>query len=489
MKLKDLLLGVKTRSITGPQDIQCMDVCIDSRNVAAGSVFVALIGSQSDAHNFIPDVIQRGASVVVCSQLPSVLPESVCFVCVEDTHEALGWISSNWYGRPSDKLTLVGVTGTNGKTTIATLLYDLFRALGHRVGLLSTVCNYVDGQVFPSTHTTPDALSLNALLAKMLQAGCSHVFMEVSSHAAEQRRIAGLSFDGGIFTNITRDHLDYHGTFERYLAAKKRFFDDLPKNAFAITNADDRNGKIVLQNTKASRYDYSTQRMADFRAKVLENHLEGMMLEINKKEVSVQFIGRFNVSNLLAIYAAACLLGQDPDAVLLTMSMLKPVSGRLEFMQSPTGFISIVDYAHTPDALRNVLETLNDLVEGKGRVITVVGAGGNRDKGKRPLMAQEALNGSYRVVLTSDNPRFEEPQDILNDMLAGVPVGNRPHVLVIADRREAIRTACMLAQTGDAVLVAGKGHEDYQEIKGVKYPFDDKKVIAEIYSALNPTTC
>jgi UDP-N-acetylmuramoyl-L-alanyl-D-glutamate--2,6-diaminopimelate ligase len=376
------------------------------------------------------------------------------------------------------------VTGTNGKTTIATLLYEIFRRLGHKTGLLSTVCNYIDLEVIHATHTTPDSMAINELIARMVEAGCEYAFMEVSSHSTDQRRIAGLHFVGGIFTNITRDHLDYHLTFDNYLKAKKRFFDDLPRDAFALTNADDKNGKVVLQNCRAKKYDYSLQRMADFKAKVLECHFEGMLLDINNREVNVQFIGQFNVSNLLAIYGASCLLGKDPETVLLILSTLKPVSGRLEFMRSPSGFLAIVDYAHTPDALKNVLSTINELVEGSGKVITVVGAGGNRDKGKRPLMTKEALSGSDKVILTSDNPRFEEPQDILNDMYEGVEAGNRSKVLTIVDRKEAIRTACMLASAGDVILVAGKGHEDYQEIRGVKYPFDDKQVIAEIYSTM-----
>ena len=377
---------------------------------------------------------------------------------------------------------MVGVTGTNGKTTIATLLYEVFRKFGHKVGLLSTVCNYVDDEALHATHTTPDALAINELLARMVSAGCEYAFMEVSSHSVDQRRIAGLQFVGGIFTNLTRDHLDYHLTVENYLKAKKLFFDNLPKNAFALTNADDKNGSVMLQNTKATKYDYSTRTLADFKARVLENHFEGMQLEINGREVSVQFIGLFNVSNLLAIYGAACLLGKDPEDVLVILSTLKPVSGRLEFMRSPNGFLAIVDYAHTPDALKNVLKSINELVEGE--VITVVGAGGNRDKGKRPIMAKEALSGSNKVILTSDNPRFEEPQDILNDMYEGVDAGDRTKVLCIVDRKEAIRTACMLAKPGDVILVAGKGHEDYQDIKGTKYPFDDKKVIAEVYSTM-----
>jgi len=466
-------------------DKEISSLCFDSRKAGPGSMFVAQKGTQSDGHIYISDVIAKGACTIVCETMPAVLAENVCYLQVEDSNEALGILACNWFGNPSSRLKLVGVTGTNGKTTTATLLYEIFQRLGHKAGLLSTVCNYVDQEAVHATHTTPDALEMNELLAKMVDAGCDYAFMEVSSHSIDQRRIAGLHFAGGIFTNITRDHLDYHLTFENYLKAKKRFFDELPANAFALTNADDKNGKVMLQNCKARKYDYSLQSMADFKAKVLESHFEGMMLDINGKEVTVQFIGRFNVSNLLAIYGTACLLGVEPETVLVILSTLKPVSGRLEFMRSPSGFLSIVDYAHTPDALKNVLSTINELVEDKGRVITVVGAGGNRDKGKRPLMAKEALSGSDKVILTSDNPRFEEPQDILNDMYAGVDPNDRSKVLTIVDRKEAIRTACMLARPGDVVLVAGKGHEDYQEIKGVKHPFDDKKVIADIYSSIS----
>jgi len=482
MKLSDLLQDLVLKNCIGTTGVEISNLCFDSRKVEQGSLFVAQKGTQSDGHQYIQQVTEKGAVAVVCQDLPLIQPTGVCFLQVESSDEALGVLACNWYGNPSKKLKLVGVTGTNGKTTIASLLYEVFRKFGHKAGLLSTVCNYVDDEAVHATHTTPDALAINELLARMVSAGCEYAFMEVSSHSVDQRRIAGLQFVGGIFTNLTRDHLDYHLTVENYLKAKKRFFDDLPKNAFALTNTDDKNGAVMLQNTKASKYDYSTRTLADFKARVLENHFEGMQLEINGREVSVQFIGLFNVSNLLAIYGAACLLGKEPEEVLVVLSTLKPVSGRLEFMRSPNGFLAIVDYAHTPDALKNVLKSINELVEGE--VITVVGAGGNRDKGKRPIMAKEALAGSNKVILTSDNPRFEEPQDILNDMYAGVDAGDRTKVLCIVDRKEAIRTACMLAKPGDVILVAGKGHEDYQDIKGTKYPFDDKKVIAEVYSTM-----
>jgi UDP-N-acetylmuramoyl-L-alanyl-D-glutamate--2,6-diaminopimelate ligase len=482
MKLSDLIQDLVLTNCIGNTAADISNLCFDSRKAEQGSLFVAQKGTQSDGHQYIQQVIEKGAVAVVCEELPLVQPEHVCFLQVESSDEALGILACNWYGNPSRQLQLVGVTGTNGKTTIATLLYEVFRKFGHKVGLLSTVCNYVDDEAIHATHTTPDALAINELLARMVSAGCEYAFMEVSSHSVDQRRVAGLQFVGGIFTNLTRDHLDYHLTVENYLKAKKRFFDDLPKKAFALTNADDKNGPVMLQNTKAKKYDYSTRTLADFKARVLENHFEGMQLEINGREVSVQFIGLFNVSNLLAIYGAACLLGKEPEEVLIVLSTLKPVSGRLEFMRSPNGFLAIVDYAHTPDALKNVLKSINELVEGE--VITVVGAGGNRDKGKRPIMAKEALAGSNKVILTSDNPRFEEPQDILNDMYEGVDAGDRTKVLCIVDRKEAIRTACMLAKPGDVILVAGKGHEDYQDIKGTKYPFDDKKVIAEVYSTM-----
>lgn len=485
MNLNYLIEGLEISRCLGDVNQDITSICFDSRKVGSGTLFVAQKGTKSDGHIYIADVIEKGCAAIICEVLPETISENVCYLQVKDSNEALGRLSCKWYNNPSEKLKLVGVTGTNGKTTIATLLYETFRKLGYKAGLLSTVCNYIDDEVFEATHTTPDALAINELLNKMVIAGCEYAFMEVSSHAAEQRRIAGLKFVGGIFTNITRDHLDYHLTFENYLKAKKSFFDELPANAFALTNADDKNGKIVLQNCKAKKYDYSVERMADFKAKVLENHFEGMMLDINGKDVMVQFIGRFNVSNLLAIYGTSILLGKDPETILLILSTLKPVSGRLEFLSGPGGFLSIVDYAHTPDALKNVLGTLNELVDGRGNIITVVGAGGNRDKGKRPLMAKEAVAGSNKVILTSDNPRFEEPQDILNDMYEGVNAGDRSKVLTIADRKEAIRTACMLAKEGDVILVAGKGHEDYQEIKGVKYPFDDKKIIAEIYSTIS----
>ena len=482
MKLSELLINVKPLGIDGDADVEITGVDIDSRRVEPGHLFVAIKGTQTDGHAYIAKAIELGAAAILCEKKPDDAPQGVTFVTLESTEAAVGKVATLFYGDPSRKLKLVGVTGTNGKTTIATLLYNMFRKLGYKCGLLSTVCNYIEDEAIPADHTTPDPIELNALLARMVAAGCDYAFMECSSHAIAQKRIGGLRFAGGIFTNLTRDHLDYHKTFENYRNAKKAFFDELPKEAFAITNADDKNGMVMVQNTKATVKTYSTRSMADFKAKIIECHFEGMYLEIDGHEVGVQFIGKFNVSNLLAVYGAAVMLGQKPDDILLVMSTLHSVSGRLEPLRSPLGYTAIVDYAHTPDALENVLNAIHEVLDGKGHVITVCGAGGNRDKGKRPLMAQEAVKQSDRVIITSDNPRFEEPQDIINDMLAGLNAQQMRKVVSIADRKEAIRTACMMAQKGDVVLVAGKGHEDYQEIKGVKHHFDDKEVIRSIFS-------
>lgn len=479
MVLEELIKGLKTVSVCGQTDIEITGVNIDSRRIKEGHLFIAQRGTQVDGHKFIPKAIELGAKAVLCEVLPEEKAEGVTYVQVESTEDVVGKVATIFYGDPSRKLKLVGVTGTNGKTTIATLLYNMFRKLGYKCGLLSTVCNYIEDEAVPADHTTPDPIELNYLLSRMVDAGCQYAFMECSSHAIAQKRIGGLDFAGGLFTNLTRDHLDYHKTFENYRNAKKAFFDQLPKTAFAITNADDKNGMVMVQNTKATVKTYSTRTMADFKAKILECHFGGMYLEIDGREVGVQFIGKFNVSNLLAVYGAAMMLGEKPENVLLVMSTLKSVSGRLDPIQSPDGYTAIVDYAHTPDALENVLNAIHEVLEGKGHVITVCGAGGNRDKGKRPLMAQEAVKQSDKVIITSDNPRFEEPQDIINDMLAGLDDQQMKKVVSIVDRREAIRTACMLAQKGDVILVAGKGHEDYQEIKGVKHHFDDKEVLRE----------
>ena len=483
MRLNELLKNVETLNIIGDVEVEITGVNIDSRRIEKGHLFVAIPGTQTDGHKFIPKAIELGAAAVLCEKMPEEQTAGVTYIQVASTEDAVGKVATLFYGDPSRKLKLVGVTGTNGKTTIATLLYNMFRKFGHKCGLLSTVCNYIEGEARPADHTTPDPIELNRLLAQMVDAGCEYAFMECSSHAIAQKRIGGLKFAGGLFTNLTRDHLDYHKTFENYRDAKKAFFDGLDKEAFAITNADDKNGMIMVQNCKAQVKTYSTRTMADFKAKIIECHFEGMYLDINGKEVGVQFIGKFNVSNLLAVYGAAVMLGKKPEDILLILSTLKSVNGRLEPIHSPEGYTAIVDYAHTPDALENVLNAIHEVLNGKGKVITVCGAGGNRDKGKRPLMAQEAVKQSDKVIITSDNPRFEEPQDIINDMLAGLDQKQMKKVLSIVDRREAIRTACMLAEKGDVILIAGKGHEDYQEIKGVKHHFDDKDVVKEIFNS------
>ena len=483
MKLNELLKNVEVLNTQGDVDVEITGVNIDSRRIEAGHLFVAIPGTVTDGHKFIPKAIELGATAVLCEKLPEEQDPKVTFVQVASTESCVGEVATQFYGDPSRKLKLVGVTGTNGKTTIATLLYNMFRKFGHKCGLLSTVCNYIEDEAIPADHTTPDPIELNRLLAQMVDAGCEYAFMECSSHAIAQKRIGGLKFAGGLFTNLTRDHLDYHKTFENYRDAKKAFFDGLEKDAFAITNADDKNGMVMVQNCKANIKTYSTRTMADFKAKIIECHFEGMYLDINGKEVGVQFIGKFNVSNLLAVYGAAVMLGKKPEDILLILSTLKSVNGRLEPIHSPEGYTAIVDYAHTPDALENVLNAIHEVLNGKGKVITVCGAGGNRAKGKRPIMAQEAVKQSDKVIITSDNPRFEEPQDIINDMLAGLDQKQMKKVVSIVDRREAIRTACMLAEKGDVILIAGKGHEDYQEIKGVKHHFDDKEVVKEIFNS------
>ena len=482
MKLSELLKNVKPLCIIGSEDVDITGVNIDSRKIEKGHLFVAMKGTQTDGHKFIPKALELGATAVLCEDLPEEKADGVTYVQVDSTESAVGPVATVFFGEPSTKLKLVGVTGTNGKTTIATLLYNMFRKFGHKCGLLSTVCNYIEDEAIPADHTTPDPIELNRLLHQMVEAGCEYAFMECSSHAIAQQRIGGLKFTGGLFTNLTRDHLDYHKTFENYRDAKKAFFDGLSKDAFAITNADDKNGSVMVQNCKAKVKTYSTRTMADFRARIIECHFEGMYLEIDGREVGVQFIGKFNVSNLLAVYGAAIMLGKKPEDILVILSTLKSVAGRLEPIRSKEGVTAIVDYAHTPDALENVLNAIHEVLEGKsGQIITVCGAGGNRDKGKRPLMAQEAAKQSDRVIITSDNPRFEEPQDIINDMLAGLNAQQMKKTISITDRKEAIRTACMMAQKGDVILIAGKGHEDYQEIKGVKHHFDDREIVREIF--------
>ena len=481
MKLTEIIQPVTLTETVGCTDLDITSIQMDSRLIEPGQLFVAVRGTQTDGHAYIDKAIEKGAVAVVCEQIPEVRQPGVTYLSTPDTEDAVGKLATTFYGDPTSKLDLVGVTGTNGKTTIATLLYDMFRHFGYKVGLLSTVCNYIDGEAIPTDHTTPDPITLNRLLGRMADEGCKYAFMEVSSHSVAQKRIGGLKFAGGIFTNLTRDHLDYHKTVENYLKAKKAFFDGLPKTAFALTNADDKNGMVMVQNTRAKVATYSLRTLCDFKGKVLEDDFEGMLMDINQREVNVQFIGRFNASNLLAVYGAACLLGKQPEEVLIALSMLRPVSGRFDALRSPKGYTAIVDYAHTPDALENVLNAIQEVLDGRGKVITVVGAGGNRDKGKRPLMAQEAVKQSDKVIITSDNPRFEEPQDIINDMLAGVSKEDMSRVLVIVERKEAIRTACMLAQPGDVILVAGKGHENYQDVKGVKHHFDDKEVLKEVF--------
>ena len=479
MILNELLSVIKPIEVIGNTDMEISGLHFDSRKVGAGDVFVAQVGTAVDGHTFIDGCVAKGAAAVVLSD-KQYLPgkaNGTTFILVDNTDRALGLMAGKWFGEPSKKLTLVGVTGTNGKTTIATLLYKLVRALGYKAGLLSTVVNYIEDEAVPATHTTPDAIELNGLLRKMVDAGCSYAFMEVSSHAIAQERIAGLDFDGALFTNLTRDHIDYHKTFDNYRDTKKRLFDGLKKTAFAVTNKDDKNGLVMTQNCKASVHTYSTRSLADYKAQILEEGFDGMLLNINGKEVFVPLVGRFNVSNLLCIYGAALNLGFEELEVLRVLSTLKPVNGRFETIHSPKGWTAIVDYAHTPDAVDNVIQTIRDIKKEGAKLITVVGCGGNRDKGKRPMMAQIAKRGSEQLILTSDNPRDEEPADILNDMKAGLTEEELRSTLVIEDRAAAIQTACTLAQADDVILVAGKGHEDYQIIKGVKHHFDDHEQV------------
>ena len=481
MELRTLISALDAPQVVGADQLAIGQIVSDSRRVVPGSLFVAVRGVAVDGHQYIASAIEKGAVAIVCEEYSEALADKATFIVVKDSAYALGMLLSRSYGDPSQKLKLVGVTGTNGKTTIATVLYELFRRLGYKVGLLSTVCNYIDGEAIPTDHTTPDPITLHALIARMVEAGCTYAFMEVSSHSIDQRRISGLDFDGGIFTNLTRDHLDYHKTVENYLKAKKKFFDELPAKAFALTNVDDKSGMVMLQNTKAQKLTYSLRTLADFKGRILESHFEGTDLLINDKEVTVRFVGRFNAYNLLAVYGAAVSLGADPDEVLVALSAMHPVSGRFETIHSLEGFTAIVDYAHTPDALTNVLNSIHEVLEGKGRIITVVGAGGNRDKGKRPLMAKEAARLSDQVILTSDNPRFEEPDAIIQDMVAGLTKADLERTLCITDRAQAIKTATMLAKRGDVILVAGKGHEDYQEVKGVKHHFDDREQLRKLF--------
>ena len=479
-ELSQLLQSIDVIEIIGDTHREISGIVSDSRCAAKDMMFVAVRGVNVDGHQYIPQLNGKGLGAIICEQLPQSIDGDVTYVRVENSAITLGKLASQWWDNPSQKLKLVGVTGTNGKTTTATLIYEMARYMGYKTGLLSTVCNYIDSEAVPATHTTPDPLSLNALLARMVEAGCEYAVMEVSSHAAHQHRIAGLKFVGGIFSNLTRDHLDYHKTVDAYLDAKKMFFDGLEKDAFALTNIDDKVGEVMLQNTKAAKKRYSLRSQADFMGRIIESRLDGTLMTFNSKEVEVLFTGKFNAYNLTAVYATSILLGWDPEKVLVGMSRLVPVAGRFQAFHSPKGYTAIVDYAHTPDAVVNVLNAIRDVIGNNGNIITVVGAGGNRDKGKRPIMAKEAAARSERVILTSDNPRDEEPADILRDMEAGLDDEGRAKTLSISDRREAIRTATMLATQGDVILIAGKGHEDYQEIKGVKYHFDDREVISEI---------
>ena len=485
MKLIELISNIQIKKITGDADIPISAIQSDSRKVEQGTLFVAIKGTTVDGHDYIENAIEQGATAILCENIPeNTERRNVTFVVVQDSAEVLGWVLDTWYHHPSSNLILVGVTGTNGKTTIATLLYHLFRQSGHKVGLLSTVCNYINDEKLPATHTTPDPVALQHLLARMVDAGCEYALMEVSSHAIDQRRISGLHFKGGIFTNLTRDHLDYHQTVDHYLKTKKKFFDDLPETSFALTNIDDKSGTVMLQNTAARKLTYSLHTLADFKGKMIESHFEGTELLINDREVHVRFVGRFNAYNLLAVYGAAIALGKDPEETLVALSALHPVDGRFETIQSPSGYTAIVDYAHTPDALTNVLNGIHEVLNGKGRIITVVGAGGNRDKGKRPLMAKEASRLSDLVILTSDNPRFEEPDAIIQDMVVGLTPEDQARTLCITDRTQAIHTATHLAKKGDVILIAGKGHEDYQDIKGVKYHFDDREIVRDIFKMI-----
>ncbi len=478
--LQDILYKAGTIEIVGSTNFDITSVEFDSRMVTTGSLFVATKGTQVDGHDFIDKAISHGAIAVVCTTLPDILKSEVTYIVVQNSSKALGIIASNFFNNPSNKLKVIGVTGTNGKTTIVTLLFNLFIDLGYSTGLLSTIQNKINNKTIESTHTTPDSININDLLNQMVDAGCEYVFMEVSSHAIAQDRISGLQFTGGLFTNITHDHLDYHGTFKEYIAAKKRFFDNLPSDAFALTNADDKNGSVMLQNTKAKKYSYGIKNMASYKGKVIENDLEGMMMKVDDKDVYSLLSGSFNAYNILAVYATASLLNQEKDEVLIGISKLKGAEGRFDVIRSASGITAIIDYAHTPDALENVISTINSIRSHNEELITVVGAGGNRDKSKRPSMAKIASLLSNKVILTSDNPRNEDPLQILEDMKKGVDPAKKSSTMVIIDRKEAINTAFNIARSGDMILIAGKGHEKYQEISGIKHPFDDKNIITEL---------
>ncbi|HWW42612.1 UDP-N-acetylmuramoyl-L-alanyl-D-glutamate--2,6-diaminopimelate ligase [Pedobacter sp.] len=479
MQLQEILYGVAITELVGLTNREVGALTFDSRQVAKGSVFFAIKGALSDGHSYIAQTVEAGAEVIVCEEMPSELKEGITYIQVEDSHIALGKAASNFYEHPSAGLKLIGITGTNGKTTIATLLFKLFRALGYNVGLISTVQNQINEEIIPATHTTPNPIALNELLQKMVRSGCDFCFMEVSSHAVAQHRIEGLDFTGAVFSNITHDHLDFHKTFENYLKAKKAFFDALPKSAFALTNADDKNGMVMLQNTKALKKTYALKQLADFKARIIENKFSGLNLDIDHVDVFFKLVGSFNAYNLLAVYGTAVLLGEDKFNVLTLLSNLTGAEGRFDYVSNKLNIIGIVDYAHTPDAVQNVLSTIHDIRKGTEQVITVIGCGGDRDKTKRPIMAQVACDWSDKVILTSDNPRTEDPLSIVQDMEAGVSPTNRRKTLTIVDRKEAIKTACHLAKPGDIILLAGKGHEKYQEINGVRHHFDDKEILLE----------
>jgi UDP-N-acetylmuramoyl-L-alanyl-D-glutamate--2,6-diaminopimelate ligase len=483
--LNTLLSGIEVLQLVGNDKVSINSLQMDSRKVQAGDLFAAISGTQVDGHQYIQQCIQQGAPAILCEKLPAEIVEKVTYIRVADSSRALGIVASNFYNNPSHQLKLIGITGTNGKTSVATLLFRLFRALGKNVGLLSTVQNQINETVIPATHTTPDAIGLNALLNSMVEADCEYCFMEVSSHAVHQNRISGLQFTGAAFTNITHDHLDYHKTFDNYIKAKKQFFDELPATAFAVINADDRNGSIMLQNTKAAKHTYSLKTPSEFKAKIIDNNITGLQLDINNQDVHVRLIGEFNAYNILLVYAIATLLGEEKMEVLRILSSLTPPDGRFEqVVSSNESIVGIVDYAHTPDALKNVMHTINAVRNGNERLISVIGCGGNRDAAKRPLMAMIASKFSDKAIFTSDNPRNEDPNEILKQMNEGVPAPEKKKVITIADRREAIRTACSLAQQNDIILIAGKGHEKYQEINGVKHEFDDREVLVATFKEL-----
>jgi UDP-N-acetylmuramoyl-L-alanyl-D-glutamate--2,6-diaminopimelate ligase len=478
-KTINILDGIQIVEQIGSIDKVVGDICFDSRKAGLNTMFVAMHGTMTDGHKYLGQVAKQGASVIVCEEMPQDISETCTYVKVKSSKQALAKIASNFYGNPSSKLKLIGATGTNGKTTIVTLLHKLFQQLGYHVGMLSTIQNKIDERIIPSTHTTPDPIQINALLKEMVDAGCSHCFMEVSSHAIDQGRTSELGFCGGIFTNLTHDHLDYHKDFASYLKAKKTFFDQLPGSAFALTNLDDKNGSTMLQNTKAKKYTYALLHPADFKARILDNQFEGLQLQIDNEEVWMLLSGKFNAYNLLSVYGTAMLLGEDKIKTLAKLSQLEGAEGRMEFIRSQNNITAIVDYAHTPDALKNILETINEIRTGNEQLISVVGAGGDRDKSKRPLMAQIAARLSNKIILTSDNPRSEDPEKIINEMIEGIDGVDYKKMLALSMRKEAIKTACMLAQPKDIILVAGKGHEKYQEINGIKHPFDDRQILIE----------